>query len=235
MLKNELPNIKFGNSNFLSNFRFLKYFITLFIVIFISFFLISHILLFFTPQKSSFEENKRYEIYLFHDLAHTEIVLKSNSLIKPLKEKLKPFIKDFSNYLAFSYGDQFFMLHIKRWKDMKFTTMLKALFINTPAVIKVGCYKSIKKDDSIIKIPVSKKTYIKLQNNILNSFKLKSGSLIAVKTDNKNLGLHYFRAYRDYNLFFTCNTYTGEILRESDLSVSLWTPLSYQVVYHFPK
>ncbi len=216
--------------------RFLKITLITFITLTIFYFIISHILLFFTPNTSSLTQNSKYEVSIFHDRAHTEIIIKTKDLIPTLKTKLKPFIKDLSNgYLAFSYGDQFFMLHIKRWKELGFQTALKALLINTPAVIKVGHYNAIKKDNSIIKIPVSKKTLKKLQTNILNSFKQKDHSLITLSTSDKERYLYYFQAKKAYNLFYTCNTYTGTILRNSNLPVSLWTPLAYQVVYHFPK
>ncbi len=216
--------------------KFLKTTLITSLTLTIFYFIISHILLFFTPNTNSSTQNSRYEVSIFHDRAHTEIIIKTKDLIPTLKTKLKPFIKNLSGgYLAFSYGDQYFMLHTKRWKDLGFKTALKALLINTPAVIKVGHYNAIKKDSSIIKIHISKSVLEKLQTYILNSFKRKDDALIALNISDKERYLYYFQAKKSYNLFYTCNTYTGNILRKSGLPVSLWTPLAYQVVYHFPK
>jgi hypothetical protein len=35
-------------------------------------------------------------------------------------------------------------------------------------------------------------------------------------------------------LFNTCNTWAGDVLRQSGIPVSRWTPFSYNVVYSIP-
>ncbi|RUM71342.1 MAG: hypothetical protein DSZ07_00665, partial [Sulfurovum sp.] len=45
--------------------------------------------------------------------------------------------------------------------------------------------------------------------------------------------LFYPSIYK-YNLFNTCNTWTGDQLREANVSISYWTPLSSNIIDSLP-
>ncbi len=201
------------------------------------YFLLSVLLLFFPANHTNIQTlQKQNRIYLFHDLAHTEIIIPANTLLPDLQTKLTPYIPNITKgYLAFSYGDQNFMFHTPRWKDISLFITLKALFLNTPAVIRVGHYTAIRKDTSVVPLKLSQKELNALQNAILNSFTTRQNHFIYLHSPLSSYGFYYFRAKQPYNLFYTCNTWSGEMLRHTHLKVSYWTPLAREVVFHFLK
>ncbi len=206
------------------------YFFLTFFIFFVLYFFISNILLLIPSAKNN-TSPKNSTIYIYHNIAHTEIILKTKDLEKPFLKTFQNNIDNIQNgFLAFSYGDQNFMLHTPQWKDIKLKPTLYALFFNTPAIIQVGHYSCIKQDSSVIRVKITKQSYLKIQKAILNSlvFTHEHPKLIAQKNH-----LYYFKAQTPYNMFYTCNTWTGNILNSANLSVSCWTPLSYQVVYGF--
>jgi len=176
-------------------------------------------------------------IYLFHDAAHSEIIFPAASLIPPLQKKLEPFVPAIDRgYIAFSYADEDFLFQTPQWKDIDFIPTLRALFTNTPAVIRVGHYTAIRKDKSIIPLHIDTETEQILQKEILHTFATdKQHRFIPRRPPHPNTYQYYFRAKHPYNLFYTCNTWSGDILRRSGFPVSLWTPLAFEVVFHFPK
>ena len=220
--------------------RFLRHFILTFSIFFLFYFFFSFLLLLLPVQPVSHPTKMKNSatFYLFHDFAHTEIIFPAKTLIPQLRNSLQPFIPAVNQgYLAFSYGDAKFMLNTPKWSDMKFSLAIKALFINTPALLRIGHYSQIRHDKSVIPLSVSYKIYQQLQQNILHSFALKENSIIPISVQKQDFtdSYFYFQAQKPYNLFYTCNTWTGDMLRHASLPVSYWTPLSYQVVFHFLK
>jgi len=218
-------------------FRVIRHFIlgAFFLIIF--YFFLSFLLLFFPQhQTNTTDTNKTKTIYIFHDIAHTEIIFPASEIIPSLQQKLQPFISNnHTGFIAFSYGDQNFMFHTPQWKDINLFITLKALFLNTPAVIRVGHYMAIRKDTSVVPLKLSKKELNALQNAILNSFTTYQNHFIYLHSPLSSYGFYYFRAKQPYNLFYTCNTWSGEMLRHTHLKVSYWTPLAREVVFHFLK
>lgn len=198
------------------------------IIIYIIF---SFILLLFPSEKLCTNETKT--IYIYHDTAHTEIMI-------PVKYFKDAYQKRFPNllrgqnygYLAFSYGDKEFMMKFPTWNDIELGIALKSLFINTPALLRVGHYRGINKEDSV-KIKLSKECLEKLQKSILNSFSEKNNKFQRYLDHYKHPKVFYFQAKKSYNLFNTCNTWTGDRLRDAGLKASYLTPFAQQVIYPY--
>ena len=206
----------------------------------ILYFTFSFLSLFISPLSNYSDTRKKPNIvdtfFIYHDPAHTEIIFPAQTLISPLAQKLKPFIPALHRgYIAFSYGDEDFMLHTPEWKDLKISLALKALFLNTPAVIRTGHYTQIRADDTIVPVQLPHEQYTKLQTAVLESFAAdEEGKLIPRTCPGQKNYDYYFRAKHPYNLLYTCNTWSGELLRKTGLPVGLWTPLAFEVVFHLP-
>jgi len=212
--------------------------ILFFIISILLYFFISFSLLFISPSTYKLPEssNNNCTIYLFYDLAHTEIIFKGTDLTEKVTLPLHYYISDIKEgYIAFSYGDKSFMLHTPKWSDIQLPLAIAALFINTPAVIRIGHYRNIRKDKSVIPLQLTKKSCHLLQETVMKSFAQKEHKLLAIYFPDIPAYIYYFQAQKPYNLFYTCNTWTGDMLRRASLPVSYWTPLSYQVVFHFLK
>ena len=185
------------------------------------------------PSTLHCEGEEKQTIYLYHDkhlLSHTEIILP----IRPFeKDYFKAFPKLLGNnpngYIAFSYGDRDFMMDKKGFDDLNLTLALRGLFINTPALIKVGHYGSFAKD-SCEEVEVSRACLQRLKVSILESFSQQNGANIRFKDIYGYYYVYFYEAKQPYNLFHTCNTWTGDRLRDAGLSQPLWTPFAQSVI-----
>lgn len=175
---------------------------------------------------------KEHKIYIYHNeelLSHTEIIMK----VAPLKDDFfEAFPKLLHNnpngYIAFSYGDRDFMMDKSGFDDLNTTLALRGLFIDTPALIKVGHYGAIAKE-KCQELTISTKCLSKLKASILGSFIKKEGAYLRYHDRYKRYYVYYYQAKNNYNLFHTCNTWSGDRLREAGISMPYWTPLAENI------
>ena len=191
--------------------------------------ILSFVFLLFPAQKQCTQGTKT--IYIYHDFAHTEIII-------PVKYFNNTYQKSFPNllknqnygFLAFSYGDEEFFMKVPSWDDIDYSIALKSLFLNTPALIRVGHYRGINKE-LCVKVKLSQKCLQKLNQSILNSFVKKDNHFIKYDDHYKERKIFYFQAKKSYNLFYTCNSWISERLRDGGVKASYLTPFAFQVVY----
>jgi uncharacterized protein (TIGR02117 family) len=208
--------------------------ILLFPLILILFYILLSFLLLLFPTKSHCIKREK-SIYLYADTAHTEIIMPISYFKPEYQQKFPELLKNRSDgYLAFSYGEKEFLMKVPTWEDIKIELALKALFINTPALIRVGYYYDIKKD-ICTKINLSNSCLKKLNQNIFKSFAIKENHFIRYKDPYKEPNIFYFQAKKSYNLFHTCNSWSGDRLREAGLKASYLTPFAQQVIYPYQK
>lgn len=168
-------------------------------------------------------------IYILYNEMHSDIVLEINSSNQELQKRLSPLIKSSNGYLAFGWGDKETYLNTPTWDKIQISTTFKALFLNTPSVMHVSYYPYIKRFQKIKKVKMSLTQFNNLQESIFQSFDF-------TKKSDKGYGyndLFYTSNYK-YNLFNTCNTWTGNQLRDSNITMSYWTPLSQNVIDSLP-
>ena len=195
------------------------------------YFLTAYLLVFLPSTNEEKKQKKSEDIYILYDTMHSDIVLNIQSINnKKLTLQLRTFINNREGYLAFGWGDKETYLNTPTWNDIKISTSLKALFINTPSLMHVSFYKDINKFRYIKNIKLSKKGKEKLESTILKSFDL--------ETDEQYQGYgrddFFYPSVYKYNLLNTCNTWTGDRLREANVSMSYWTPLSSNVIDSLP-
>lgn len=191
---------------------------------------ISFMSLFITNIHTHIKADK--EIYIYHDLVHTEIIMEVAYFKKEFFEKFPSLIKQNSGYIIFSFGDKDFLMKVPNWNDLKIAITLKSLFINTPALIRVSNYRYINKKESV-KIKITDKELEALKNSILNSFLEKKGKFVRYFDHYKQNDTQYFNAKQAYNLFYTCNSWTGDRLKDAKLTQPFITPFPQQVIYPF--
>ena len=215
---------------FTKTFKFVLKLLIFLIFVTTLYFLIAYLLTFLVSKKEQ-KSKKTENIYILYDTMHSDIVLDIKSINnKKLTTKLSTFINQREGYLAFGWGDKETYLNTPTWNDIKVSTSLKALFINTPSLIHVTFYRNIHRFKNIKVIKLSQKGKEVLESSILNSFNLES------KNSYKGYGRDdfFYPSVYNYNLFNTCNTWTGDRLREANVSMSYWTPLSSNVIDSLP-
>jgi hypothetical protein len=168
-------------------------------------------------------------------LSHTEIIVPKIYIKSGLRELLKEYIMRFdASYLGFSFGDEAFMKDRGGFEDINYTLALKGLFLPTSALMKVGFYDDIKVDN-LIKINLSYECLNLLEEELYKSFEIKNSKAVEIDNPNSKYYYRYFRAKKSYNLFNTCNSWSGMVLRSAGVKTGLWTPFGDQVVYHLKK
>jgi uncharacterized protein (TIGR02117 family) len=207
--------------------RVFKYIIYTILIPIASYLFISYILTFF-PKKSKIAiEKKSRLIYIYHNSMHSDIII-NTAETKINWHKIFPrLLKGRGDcYLEFGWGDRDTYLNTPLWSDLKPMVALKALFINTPSLIHITRYRYINNFSSIKKIKVTQEQYIDIEKRILKSFGSKPIFISKGYADNDA----FYHSNSQYNILNTCNTWTGDILRDSNVTMSYWTPLSYNVV-----
>jgi len=177
-------------------------------------------------------EDEKHKIFICCNeemLSHSEIIMK----IEPFKED---FFKAFptllhnnpDGYIAFSYGDRDFMMDEKGFEDLNMSLAFRGLFVNTPALIKVGHYGDFSKE-RCDEVMISTRCFANLKDSILKSFVKNEQGNIRYHDKFQRYYVYYYEAKNNYNLFHTCNTWTGDRLREAGVSMPYWTPLAENI------
>lgn len=189
----------------------------------------------FLPS-STFEKNTPItddSIALTHSLAHTNIIINLSKSSVPWDALLKELVPTMKGYLIVGWGDSDTYQSSPTWGDLKLSVALRAMFLNTTSALHVRYTPTL--DillDPITPLHISQTTSRAIEDNILNSFRERTPTILAPGYDTKD---YFYHAKGSYNLFKTCNTWAGDVLRHSGVNMSLWTPLSYNVIHSLPK
>lgn len=214
-------------------FKKLLQIILIFSVLLITYIALSFIALFLPKHQQCTEQTK--SIYIYHTFAHTEIMIPVGYFKEEFFAHFPTLLQNsVQGYIAFSYGDRDFMMQTPLWDDTDPYLAAKSLLINTPALLRVGHYYGINKKESV-KIGLSQACLSTLKESILKSFATHNNKFIKYSDSYKDPKVFYYEANKPYNLFHTCNSWTGDKLREAGIKMPYITPFSQQVVYHYLK
>jgi uncharacterized protein (TIGR02117 family) len=206
--------------------KILGIFLLLIILYFVSAFGLSSI-----TVNSGFKqyEKKDVEIHILTNGVHTDLVLPFRNqymdwskYVKPTDTRSK---KPSAVNVAFGWGDKGFYLDTKTWADLKFSTAFNAVFYLSSSAMHVTFYNGLGESESCRKICISKESYLRLTNYIIESFSPDSLGVPrqitgASYSDNDS----FYEAKGKYGLFFTCNTWANKGLKKANLKACLWTP-----------
>jgi uncharacterized protein (TIGR02117 family) len=208
-------------------FKLIKSISTIFILLItiISIYISTAFILSIFPNKNKSSINKEEKIYIVYDNVHSDIVFNLENISEEWIKNL-PIVKNKqSGYIAFGWGDKETYLNTPTWDDIKVSTSLKALFINTPSLMHITYYHHINYFQGVEQIDISKEQNKKIKKSILKSFNFKKNFYRGYGYND----LFYDSNYK-YNLIHTCNTWTGDILRDTNIIISYWTPFSNNVI-----
>jgi uncharacterized protein (TIGR02117 family) len=176
-------------------------------------------------------EKDAVEIHILTNGVHTDLVLPFQNQYMDWSKFVNPADTKSGDCsalnVAFGWGDKGFYLHTKTWNDLKFSTAFNALFYLSTSAMHVTFYNRLRETESCRKICISKESYQKLVNYIVESFSPDSLGVPRQITgasywDNDS----FYEAKGTYGLFFTCNTWANKGLKTADLKACLWTPFN---------
>jgi uncharacterized protein (TIGR02117 family) len=185
-------------------------------------------------------ENNPIDIYLLSNGVHCDVVvpfenqyMKWSKYVSPLDTKSENI--PYEN-VAFGWGDKGFYLETKTWAELKASTAVEALFWMSTSAMHVTFYPGLNESELCKKISIDKDAYLKLTNFIINSFQkdsLGKGKHIVGASYASNDA--FYDAVGTYNLFFTCNTWTNNAIKEAGLKACLWTPFDGSIIDKYSK
>jgi uncharacterized protein (TIGR02117 family) len=170
---------------------------------------------------------------------HTDIVV-------PVKNECRDWTKTFSysavkkadstyRYLSFGWGDKGFFINTPTWADLKASTAINAMFWMSTSAMHVTWKKNIVPGARCRIVTISKANYNLLCEYILQTFSLKADQFPEhIKAPGYGYNDAFYEAKGTYNLFQTCNVWTGKGLRKAGVRVALWTPFEKSVFRQLP-
>lgn len=175
------------------------------------------------------EQKGEIAIYLLTNGVHSDIVMPVRTGLVDWSHFF-PFENIISQdttyrFVAVGWGDKGFYMEIPEWSDLTLGIALKAgLGLGTSA-LHVTYYKRMTEDDDCVKILITESQYQRLIQYIQDSRQTDvNGNSIYIETDAQyGVTDSFYEAKRRYSIFYTCNTWTNNALKNAGQKGALWT------------
>ncbi|MCC7301953.1 MAG: TIGR02117 family protein [Bacteroidia bacterium] len=137
-----------------------------------------------------------------------------------------------SNYgfVAIGWGDKKFYTETPAWKDLSLATALQAAFGLGTGALHITHYSDPPAEGERCKIiRLSAAAYKKLVHSISEDVIMRGDKASRVAHPGYGENDAFYDAGCRYNLFRTCNVWTGQKLRDAGVGVAPWTPFTWGV------
>lgn len=186
-----------------------------------------------TEEVSTEEET----IWVLSNGAHTDIIMPvKNDLFdwQNIVSQQDTRGKGQSPYIALGWGCRKFYLETPTWADLKFTTAFQAVTGQGGTLMHATFYNEIPTDEQSVSLLLSAAQYRQLVTHIAQTFVLQEGRGVLVPTDAVYGDTDaFYEAKGHYQLFFTCNTWTNKMLKNSGIRACVWTPFASGVMRNY--
>ncbi len=191
-------------------------------------YLIGSLILTYIPvNNDQILDEKKHKIYLSSNGIHLEIIIHKDELHPSILEGLTHTNQE--QFFSFGWGDRTFYMKTSTWSDLSIINTCKAAFFNTPALLHITRYNTIKND--WVEITITPNQFEKLNNYINDTFKVDDQNMkIIVSGLNYNTYDNFYEATGSYNCFNTCNTWVNTALKKSDIKACSWTPYDFRLL-----
>lgn len=188
------------------------------------------------PVNHEQPEVKEITIYLRSNGTHTDFIFPVENEVIDWTQITRPEHSlskrmDF-NYISFGWGDLEFYQQTPEWSDLRFPVAFQAVFLRKQSAMHVEFLTTLNYERTILPVKISKEQYRKLVDFVINSFqKYPSKNITPVEDLHYNSNDAFYLAKRSLNLFYTCNTWINDGLKEAGLRACLWTPFDEGIFY----
>ncbi len=136
------------------------------------------------------------------------------------------------NHLAFGYGNRDFYLETPTWGDLTVHNALSAAFGRGPSLMHVDHDHDPRPNEYQRPITVTPDEYRRLAAYVRSSFRLDGrGRTMPLIGRGYGPSDMFYEADGSYNLFLTCNEWTGRALRAAGVRAGLWTPFEQSIMW----
>ena len=175
-------------------------------------------------------------IYVATNGVHTGLLLPSvaggvdwRGLVKPT-DLADP--RYAGRWLWFGWGERHFYLETPTWRDLRLATVLRAVVGSDATLLHVDHILDPAAEYDARPIRLTLPQYRTLARRISARFALRpDGSAIPIP--GYGPADLFYEAHGRYDAITTCNSWTGDVLRESGIRIGWWTPLSTTVMWWF--
>lgn len=139
-----------------------------------------------------------------------------------------------ADYVAVGYGNREFYLNTPAWEDLTVGRAVGAALGNGPSLMHVYHERRPRQGEAQRPIVLTSEQYRRLVRFIEASFdKDRSGKTIPLIGRGYGPTDIFYEARGGYNLYYTCNEWAGDALRQSGVRVGIWTPFTQAVMWRF--
>jgi len=136
------------------------------------------------------------------------------------------------DHVAIGFGNRDFYLNTPAWKDLTLRRALGAAFGNGPSLLHVYHERGPAATPDRRPIILSPAQYRRLAAAVASSFVIRAdGRTIALKGSGYGAADVFYEAKGSYNLFATCNEWSGAMLRHAGVRTGLWTPFAQSIMW----
>lgn len=177
-------------------------------------------------------ETEAPSIFISSNGVHLDIILPVELMTPELKAELN--ISASHRFISFGWGDKEFYLNTPEWKDLKVSTALSAMFLNSPTLMHISRYRSPFEDWLGIKVNEEQIEAINLY--LLNSFSLDEEGRKRLLADRGYSWYDdFYEAKGNYHCFHTCNSWVNTAFKRAKLKACLWTPFDFGLMGLYEK
>lgn len=193
------------------------------------------------------------EIYVISNEVHADLVLPIANDIVDWRTcfPASHFAGDVSaaEHVLFGWGDRRFFIETARWRDLKLSLALNALW-STDTVLHVTQAESRYWETNAVKVRLSNEQYATLVRYVRATLADVDPATAATADLTAHLqqpvaspitGARYndndafYHANGRYHVLNTCNSWVGNGLRQAGVRVGAWTPLPKTVYFYLPR
>ncbi len=199
--------------------------------------LVAVLLTVFPVNRDALVLNDGVEITIWSNGVHTDYILPIKSEDIDWREYF-PFshfrkVHSSVTHIAFGWGDKGFYLETPTWSELKISTAFNALFMMGSSAMHVTYIKKPKYSENGRRIFISSSQYTKLARYILNSFQTDSNNQrILIENQGYWDNDAFYEAKGSYNIYNTCNEWTGTGLRKIGIKLGIWTPFAESIFFY---
>ena len=203
-----------------------------FVVVYVAvFYLLSFIPAVVTEEKSQQQEDEVI-VYLSTNGVHTDFVLPLVNDWMDWRTKVEV-PSGRTQWLAFGWGDKGFYIHTPSWSDLRLSTALSALSGVGESAMHVTAYTNFTQDESTVELRLSKREYQTLVYYIDASFEKEQQTYQRIEVEGYHQSDAFYEARGSYSLFYTCNTWVNQGLKQINQKAALWTLHDQGILRHY--
>lgn len=183
----------------------------------------------FTFRAEDTSEPKTEIVYLSTNGIHSDVILPIRHPLKDWEETLGMekllAVDTFQTHLKFGWGDKNFFMRTKEWSDMEVGTVLNTVFGRGPGAMHlILCTPKDLSKAGLVELYLSKRQYRRLCAFIQHSFQFEGGKAKVIADHPYGTYDFFYDSSIEYNMTYTCNTWTNNALKRAGQKACVWTP-----------